>query len=60
MDFLTPFPSKFKAVGTIFVTDTFLELKKKSRGTLSRQPGCLWLKTRGFPSPPHDGFGLDS
>ena len=26
--------------------------------TSSRQPGCLERKTRGFPSPSHNGFGF--
>jgi hypothetical protein len=34
-------------------------VKKKSRVTLFRQPGYLeLLKTRGFPSPAHTGFGF--
>jgi hypothetical protein len=31
---------------------------KKSRVALLRQPGCLRLETRGFPSSPCDEFGF--
>jgi hypothetical protein len=33
-------------------------MKLNSRAALLLQPGCLG-KTRGFPSPPRDGFGLE-
>src|SRR5271157_5382159 len=34
-----------------------LHSRKKPDCLLTRQPGCLH-ETRGFPSPPHDGFGF--
>jgi hypothetical protein len=43
-------------ISRVFFIGTLLQSIKKKPGALSRQPGYL-PETRGFPSPPYNGFG---